>query len=206
MNVTASPCFPLLWFCLSKLPFCTRESNEGGTQASLFLNTGSVTVLQCYTQGSLFLNTAALLFTSEAHFPLWDETGDSPKLRIWEQLAGATPPYLPTHPHTPNRFAPIWVTDNKWGQNNISWSPNQEMLGHRWSLICIIILRLFYIFGDFSSVMPLSPWEFHISPKKYRPPLFKCCSSPQYNFPQVRRQWLGLNCSVEESTTCLPCL
>ena len=113
MNVTASPCFPLLWFCLSKLPFCTRESNEGGTQASLFLNTGSVTVLQCYTQGSLFLNTAALLFTSEAHFPLWDETGDSPKLRIWEQLAGATPPYLPTHPHTPNRFAPIWVTDNK---------------------------------------------------------------------------------------------
>ena len=92
MNVTASPCFPLLWFCLS-LPFCTGESNEGGTQASLFLNTA-----------------AALL---SPHFPLWDEAGDSPKLRIWEQQARATPPYLPTHPHTPDWPQYRLQTENK---------------------------------------------------------------------------------------------
>ena len=110
MNVTASPCFPLLWFCLPKLPFCTRESNEGGTQASLFLNTGSVTVLQCYSVSRRLPFSSTLQHCFSPHFPLWDESGDSPKLRIWEQQAGATPLQATSRTNTPlPTFSPSYT-------------------------------------------------------------------------------------------------
>ena len=87
MNVTASWCFPLVWFCLV-LPFCIGQSNEGGTQ-------GFRSTQHCN----------AFHFNPK-HFPLGPGMGDLVKLRIWEQQARATPT-LPTPSHEPARLTPI---------------------------------------------------------------------------------------------------